>query len=400
MKVNLSDKLTSKELEIFNFIASLSKKKDCEVRLVGGIVRDVLLGREHNDMDVATTMSPAEVVKTFAGKLFGKSIVVAIPTGILHGTVTLVFDGVPIEITTLRKDVTTDGRNATVEFTDSWKDDASRRDFTINAMSISVDGEVHDYFDGIEDLRLKKLRFVGHPATRLREDTLRSLRYFRIWSEIGCGPMNEDDPDLVAATKTSLSNLPVERVWRELAKLLRGKYRTQVLTCIMATEYYKKCGLPEMTVSDTVIIPIIFKYYDGAGQFSVPIALANLLFNHSVDDFCDKMKVDNGTRAAAKYLLDTPAMSDMDDARARLARGDVAEHVALKANYCALPEVAEWVRTESKNAPKFPINGGDVVAAGFVGREISEMLSHLREAWIASGFTATRETLLEDLKKS
>ena len=160
-------------------IFSLIKKAGGESRLVGGCVRDILLGKSHSDVDIATTVIP-----DVAMSVLKKAEIKVIPTGLKHGTVTAVLNEKHYEITTLRKDVETDGRHAVVEFTDSWKEDSRRRDFTINAMSMDLEGEVYDYFDGQKDLQSKLVKFVGNPEKRIEEDYLRILRYFRFIS--GC----------------------------------------------------------------------------------------------------------------------------------------------------------------------------------------------------------------------
>src|SRR6478736_2088371 len=144
-------------------------------RYVGGAVRDDLLGLPISDIDLATRLTPDEVVRRLE-----KARIKAVPTGIDHGTITAISDGHPFEITTLRRDVSTDGRRATVAFTDDWKEDAARRDFTINALSADPrNGEIFDYFDGLDDLEARRVRFIGDPLQRIAEDHLRILRFFR-----------------------------------------------------------------------------------------------------------------------------------------------------------------------------------------------------------------------------
>ena len=145
-----------------------------QVRVVGGCVRDALAGRPLGDIDLATTLPPEAVMAT--AQAAGLK---AIPTGIEHGTVTVVCERQPFEITTLRRDVKTDGRHAEVAFTTDWREDAARRDFTINALSCTLEGEVFDYFGGVDDLRAGRVRFVGNPLHRIKEDVLRILRFFR-----------------------------------------------------------------------------------------------------------------------------------------------------------------------------------------------------------------------------
>ena len=183
--------------------------------MVGGAVRDTLAGRAVADIDLATPRTPEQVTEALQA-----AGIRAVPTGLDHGTVTAVSDGRGFEVTTLRRDVETDGRHAVVAFTDDWRADAARRDFTINAMSMTRAGEVFDYFGGIGDLRAGILRFVGDPATRIAEDYLRILRYFRFFARY-C--RRSADPAALAAIRAGvpgLASLSVERVWSELARIL------------------------------------------------------------------------------------------------------------------------------------------------------------------------------------
>ena len=188
-----------------------------DVRFVGGCVRDALLERENSDIDIGTPDKPERVL-TLLERAGIESRTV--PRGIAHGTVTALADGERYEITTLRRDVQTDGRHAEVAFTDDWREDAARRDFSINAMSMTPDGTLHDYFGGQADLAAGRVRFVGEPATRIAEDHLRILRFFRFHAWYGQG---EPDPAALAACRAAAHTIPSlsgERVQAEMLKLL------------------------------------------------------------------------------------------------------------------------------------------------------------------------------------
>ncbi len=186
-----------------------------EARIVGGAVRDSLAGRPVADIDMATPKAPVHVM--VALKRAGLKVV---PTGLAHGTVTAVADGRPFEITTLRRDVETDGRHAVVAFTEDWQTDASRRDFTINAMSMARDGRIYDYFDGATDVQAGRIRFVGDPATRIAEDYLRILRFFRFYARYARVQPDPATLDALQAGIPGLAHLSVERVWMELRRIL------------------------------------------------------------------------------------------------------------------------------------------------------------------------------------
>lgn len=186
-----------------------------EARAIGGAVRDALLGKTPVEIDVATTATPPEVVRRAEAAGFK-----AVPTGIDHGTVTVVIGGHPIEVTTLRQDVETFGRKASVRFGRDWKQDAERRDFTINALSVSADGTVHDYVGGLSDLAARRVRFIGEPATRIAEDFLRILRFFRFHAGYGDGLPDPDGLHAAIVARDGLELLSRERVRMELMKLV------------------------------------------------------------------------------------------------------------------------------------------------------------------------------------
>ncbi len=186
-----------------------------EARFVGGAVRDALLGIPVSDVDLATTAHPEEVTK-----VLGQAGIKVVPTGIAHGTVTAVLGGKGYEITTLRRDIETDGRHAVVAYTNNWQEDAARRDFTMNAMSRDASGNIYDYFGGLDDAKAGRVKFVGDAAARISEDALRMLRFFRFYAWHG---KTEPDAATMQAIEFSaplLKNLSRERVWKETKKLL------------------------------------------------------------------------------------------------------------------------------------------------------------------------------------
>jgi poly(A) polymerase len=195
-----------------------------ETRLVGGAVRNALLGRPVTDRDCTTTATPHVTMQRAEAAGFKP-----VPTGIEHGTVTVVVDGEPFEVTTLREDVTTDGRRAVVRFGRDFAADARRRDFTINALSVSRDGRLHDYTGGVADLAARRVRFIGDARNRIREDFLRILRFFRFHAEYGEG---EPDPAGLAAAvreRAGLAGLSHERIRTELLKLLAAPGAVETL---------------------------------------------------------------------------------------------------------------------------------------------------------------------------
>ena len=210
-------------------------------RYVGGAVRDDLLGLPVNDIDLATRIRPEQVVERLEA-----AGIKAVPTGIEHGTVTAVSDGQPVEVTSLRRDVSTDGRRATVAFTDDWKEDAARRDFTINALSADPKtGEVFDYFGGLEDVRARRVRFIGEPLARIAEDHLRILRFFRFHGRFGAGEPDGQALDACTARANDLMALSRERIADELLKLL-GLPDPAPTVAVMLDRAILKPVLPEI----------------------------------------------------------------------------------------------------------------------------------------------------------
>ena len=187
-----------------------------EARFVGGCVRDTLIGKKINDIDLATNLNPDQTTKALEAA--GLKV---IPTGIDHGTVTAIVDDEKFEVTTLRLDVATDGRHATVKFTDDWQADAARRDFTFNALYMDADGKVYDYFGGQEDLKNGETVFIGSAEDRINEDYLRILRYFRFRGRYKIHPGQGYDPDVLAVIDRlapNLTKLSYERIWSEIGR--------------------------------------------------------------------------------------------------------------------------------------------------------------------------------------
>src|SRR5947209_18915560 len=203
-----------------------------QARVVGGALRNTLLGLPHGDIDVATTALPQEVTRRAEAAGFK-----AVPTGFDHGTVTVVIEGRPFEVTTLREDVETFGRHATVKFGRDWKRDAERRDFTMNGLSLSPDGTVHDHVGGLADLRARRVRFIGDAATRIGEDYLRILRFFRFHAYYGEGHPDADGLHAAIVARAGLEQLSRERVRMELMKLMLAPHAVPALA-VMA-----ECGL-------------------------------------------------------------------------------------------------------------------------------------------------------------
>jgi poly(A) polymerase len=352
-----------------------------EARVVGGAVRDALAARAVVDIDLATTRPPTDTMAALR-----QAGVKVVPTGLGHGTVTAVVDGRGFEITTLRRDVETNGRHAVVAFTEDWRLDASRRDFTINAMSMARDGTLFDYFEGTADLQAGRVRFVGDPATRIAEDYLRILRFFRFYARYGRVP---PDPATLAALRNGipgLSRLSVERVWMELRRILAAPNPEEAVG-LMARLGIWNAVLPEApAVSRLAGLPADPVLRLAAMLTGDPLALAI------------RLKVSNDDRERLVRLLATPSPAGTD---ADLRRS-LADHLPADLIDRAWLDGAEDTRRRlSKMArPVFPLEGRDVLSIGISpGPHVGALLREVRQWWLDGGCVADRAACMAELAR-
>ena len=370
-----------------------------ETRLVGGAVRNALLGRPVTDRDCATTATPDVTMRRAEAAGFKP-----VPTGIEHGTVTVVVDGEPFEVTTLREDVTTDGRRAVVRFGRDFAADARRRDFTINALSVSRDGRLHDYTGGVADLAARRVRFIGDARNRIREDFLRILRFFRFHAEYGAG---EPDPAGLAAAvreRAGLAGLSHERIRTELLKLLAAPRAVETLERLAET------GLLTLLLGGVGELGRFARVAATEGASPDPVRRLAALAVMTMEDaerLRERLRLSNEEhRRLAAYgsmvaLLKTRPLA-IDAAALRPL---VAEHgvEAIADGLRALageprPEVRDGTlaalrRYESgeERVPIFPLRGGDLVAHGIEkGPRVGELMAAARRAWLAQGCPTDR----------
>jgi poly(A) polymerase len=345
-------------------------------RYVGGAVRDTLLDLPVKDIDVATTLLPANVITRLDA-----AAIRTVPTGLDHGTVTAILPGGPVEITTLRRDVSTDGRRATVAFSQDWREDAARRDFTINALYADpASGEVFDYFGGMVDLAARRLRFIGDAHQRIREDHLRILRYFRFQARFGSQPADEQAESACAELAATLKGLSRERVGMEMLNLL---------------------GLPDPAptlarMAQLGVLAVVLPEAD-------PVALAALIAaerrQHVPGD---------ALRRLAALLPADPALAEQVASRFRLsgaqkkrlgvvAGREAADATAARALAYRVGKDAAFDRLLIGGAdtaplsgwtvPQFPLKGGEIVARGVsAGPEVARILREIETRWVAEGF--------------
>ncbi|MDX3909406.1 MAG: CCA tRNA nucleotidyltransferase [Sphingobium sp.] len=356
-------------------------------RFVGGAVRDTLLGHPVADVDIATVHQPNEVLR----RLQATSIK-AVPTGIDHGTVTAILEGWPVEITTLRQDVSTDGRHATVAYTSDWQKDAARRDFTINALFADpASGEITDYFGGLEDLRAGVVRFIGDARARIAEDHLRILRYFRFFARFGKGEPDSEAYEACVANANSLMALSRERIADELLKLLALDDPTTTI---------------RLMVEGGILLPVLPEI-DGNGVSR----LASLIAREKQAHFAPA-----ALRRLCALLPPDPTVGDDVAARLKLsnkARKRIAATLSLPPPYERPEQLAYWIGMDSaidillldermssaalvelkhSSVPPFPLTGGALIAQGLPpGPDVSRALKNVEAAWVAAGFPEGEE---------
>ncbi|MBN9532637.1 MAG: CCA tRNA nucleotidyltransferase [Alphaproteobacteria bacterium] len=376
-----------------------------DARFVGGAVRNALLRRPVSDVDIATPLAPDAVIARL--KQAGLD---AVPTGLAHGTVTAIANGKPFEITTLRRDVTTDGRHATVAFTTDWKEDAARRDFTINAMSADRDGRVFDYFGGAADLAAGRVRFVGDAATRIAEDYLRILRLFRFHAWYGQGEIDRDALAAAAAARAGLATLSGERVQKEMLRLLAAERPVPVLRVMAASGILFDILPGELAIARLERLAAI-----DADSFFTPdpiLRLAALLPDAAVArEIAERWRLSGADRArlvdlcgATEKIVSYLSIKEVRKLLYRLGTGPFRDRVFLRwaadpketnaIQWRALLAVADaWV------APEFPLTGRDVMIAGVPeGPLVGKILAEVEEWWVDSDFTDDEFSLAERLK--
>jgi len=368
-------------------------------RFVGGCVRDGLLGRRIRDIDIATPLDPAAVMK--AADVAGLKHV---PTGIDHGTVTVVADRTGIEVTTLRRDVETFGRHATVAFTDDWREDAARRDLTMNALSADASGKVYDYFDGLADLQAGKVRFVGAPEDRMREDYLRILRYFRFHADYANDGFDQPALTAARALKGELKTLSGERLRQETLKLLVARRGVETWRSMLG-EGIVDAFLPEATTIDRMA-----KVAALESRLKVPQdpirRLAALTVTGSGLAVAETLKLSNVARdRLLAVTAPRPDFAVQDPTLVRRQIYDLGNALALDLLLVDWSEpetdwqrayeiVRDWAR------PDFALKGRDVAALGVpAGPEIGRLLKDVEEWWIAGDFAADREHGLAELRR-
>ena len=360
-----------------------------EVRVAGGAIRNSLLGEPISDVDLATTMLPDEVMRVCKAAGFGVH-----PTGLEHGTITVVNTGQNFEVTTLRLDVETDGRRAVVAFTNDWQEDALRRDFTINAIYCDAAGKIYDFTTGYLDIQRKRVRFVGDSEQRIKEDYLRILRFFRFHARFGKGSPCPVGLAACAKLKSGLKKISAERIHSEMMKLLVAPRAVETLKIMAATG----------------ILKIILPYTEDWRVFNrLPedAVLRLFVLAKKPIDLKERLRLSNSNALRISDLIAAPELSPkFSPAEQRAMLYQIGVPTWLDAVHVA------WARSHAKlkwqelldlptvwPIPKFPVTGKDLLAAGIQsGPALGDMLQQIEDWWVASDFTPTREELLSRIE--
>ena len=389
-----------REAPLAGLLGALNRDGE-EARVVGGAVRNALLGISHGDVDIATTAVPDEVIRRAGAAGFK-----AVPTGIGHGTVTVVVAGHPYEVTTLREDVETFGRHATVKFGRDWERDAQRRDFTMNALFLSADGTVHDLVRGLADLKKRHVRFIGNAETRIAEDYLRILRFFRFHAYYGEGAPDADGLAAAIRSRAGLEQLSRERVRMELIKLIVAP-RAVAALAVMA-----EAGLIGMVLGG---VPRLASFANmvkvEAASGLAPDATRRLgaldvWIPEDAERLWQRLRLSNAEHARLGAMSDTwwrlsPAMGEgaareliyrigpdyfTDRVLLAWSRAEATAHDEAWRGLATLPQ--RW------RAPVLPLRAADFIARGVEkGPVLGAALARCEEMWIRDGFPLERKAL-------
>jgi tRNA nucleotidyltransferase/poly(A) polymerase len=391
---------------IFSYLNEIGKES--EVRFVGGCVRKAICGENIDDIDLATSLEPNEVKERL-----NKEDIKIIDTGISHGTVTAILNKKKIEITTLRKDVSTDGRHANVEFTTNWKQDALRRDFTINAIYADIDGRIFDPLNGISDLKNGEIKFIGTADERIQEDYLRILRYFRFFTQYS---KTNHDQNVIRSIKqciNGLNKVSNERIFDELKKILMLKNLSNLFS---------------NTISKEIVVNIFpqFKYYERLKTFNslnqklkskydVHLILALLILDKSNDHeyFCHKYKTSNIIKSKFKNIsvnfenLETKKFYSEENIKKLiyLSSKNYVRDLLLfsictnnKIKILIIETLLDYVNV--CEIPKFPVSGDYLKERGYeTGQALGKKLKSLEEKWIENNFVIDKKMVEKSLGK-
>ena len=405
--------LQDKDLQLL--LHCLSEEGE-EARVVGGAVRDHLLGRTVNDVDIATTCLPDDVIARVKKAGFK-----AVPTGYEHGTITVVKEGKAYEVTTLRSDMEADGRHAKVIFGRDWKKDAERRDFTINALYADLSGNVYDEVNGLADIKTQPLRVIGVADDRIQEDYLRVLRFFRFFAWVGKGRPDAEGIKASARLKNGLLQLSGERVWSELKKTLSAPDPTRAIL------WMRQTGVLSVILPETekwgidALHPLIDTEHALGWEHDPLLRLESILppDRARLIILADRLRLSKAEKSRLLNWAEVGTIqSDCSDMKLKKfiyyhGRQAVLDQLSLELSSArshaiskdsALVEAGHFARLRefatTYQIPVLPVSGKDLLALGFeAGPNVGQQLKTLEKLWVDSGFRLDREALLATVKQ-
>jgi poly(A) polymerase len=371
-----------------------------EGRFVGGCVRDHLNGLKSDDIDIATNLTPDEIEEIFSS--IGYKV---IPTGIDFGTVTLLFENKPFQITTLRSDINCDGRHAKVTYTKSWEEDAKRRDFTFNALYMDANGEVFDYFNGILDLKKGVVRFIGEPEDRIREDYLRILRFFRFHCRFGADEIIKRQLNAVSELRSGLDKISGERIHSEMSKILCRKDMLKALIPMYDT------GVLQQITSDKAEFNFeIAPQQAEEGNWMINlITIINNISYEILDQIAKKWRFSKKERSLAARFIDSLEfnLQDENELRSKIRKFGKEEfyrylQLAMMRKRVSAEEYVKLISfTSGFEIVDFPLSGDDLIYAGFrKGKRIGIALSKAEKMWEESNYRMTKDDLIREVSMS
>lgn len=365
-----------------------------EARLVGGCVRDSILQRDVHDIDLATNLLPNQTIKAL--KLRN---IKTIPTGLKHGTITAVLNQRSFEITTLRHDVKCDGRHAKVEFTNNWQADASRRDFTFNSLYADKRGHIYDYFGGIEDLKARRLNFIGNAEDRIKEDYLRILRAFRFHAKICVGDLSDEILNVCKKHSHMIQNLSGERIRDEILKLLKCNDPFPTLKSMQESDVLQKI-IPKEVKCEILSSSLLFGT-DALVKLALLLRTTKKNDRLSLGEYIIMfLRLSNKQKKKLLFLLS-------NDIKTELSEKEQKKYISLfgRELYCDLVKICgvesgenvdEYISfANTFNIPKFPLSGDDLISIGHQpGKSLGRNLELLKQHWEDSSYTLTKEELV------
>jgi poly(A) polymerase len=391
--------------EIFKLNAILKAfRSDIEIRLVGGFLRDSILGLNPSEVDLATNLQPEDLIE-----ILKKAGVKCLATGLSHGTVTAIIEDQAFEITSLRKDLACDGRKAQVSFTDSWEEDAARRDFTINALYLDLNNTLYDYFDGQKDLQLNQVKFIGNPEKRIEEDYLRLLRYFRFLAYFKTNEIDQPSLEAAIGLKLGLQKLSIERIQKELFKLLSLPYpdkslqliiENNLLDCLWSNKihYFESLSFSANPFVNLAAIFYINRVSLDLCRFKLSkaqLAKINFLLQFNHNHLKDLLDCDSQN----KSIIQFKAEFGMEKT---LMIFDFAKVIYLKEMGLNDQSLVAKFLDKINNLPEknFPLKGEDLIKIGYKGSAISQKLKAGRKIWLESECNLGLSDLLKLLKNN